>query len=166
MKLNIGCGEHRLEGYKGVDITKTGAADIVADINKPWKFAKDETVDEIYASHIVEHVDSLIHFFNESHRVLKKGGILKVIAPYYTSVRCWQDPTHKHAISEHSFLYYNKEWREMNGLSHYPITADFDFGYAFQWHPNWVSRSDEARNWALVHYSNVVTDIHCTLTKR
>ena len=32
----------------------------------------------------------------------------QIWAPYYTSMRCWQDPTHTRAISEATFLYANK----------------------------------------------------------
>lgn len=41
-----------------------------------------------------------------------------ILAPYYTSMRCWQDPTHTRAISEASFLYFNKDWRVQNKLDH------------------------------------------------
>lgn len=103
---------------------------------------------------------------NECHRILKPGGKMQVIAPYYTSIRCWQDPTHKRAISEATFLYFNKQWRETNGLGHYPITADFDFEYGYQLEPDWANRSHEAQAFAIRTYCNVVSDIMLTLTKR
>lgn len=164
MKLDLGCGNNKREGFTGVDIMD--GADIQFDLFKSkWKW-KDNSVDEIHCSHFIEHVPDLIPFMNECHRILKPEGIMTVIAPYYTSVRCWQDPTHKQAISEHSFLYYNKEWRETNGLSHYPITADFNFNYGYVFSPEWQLRSDEARRFALTHYWNVVSDIQVTLTKK
>lgn len=164
IKLDLGAGVNKKEGFTGVDIS--GVSDVQFDLNKPkWPW-KNNSVEEIHASHFVEHVDSLINFFNECHRILRPGAIMGVIAPYYSSVRCWQDPTHKWAISEHSFLYYNKEWRDNNGLGHYPITADFDFSYGFAYDPIWALRNDEARAFAQKHYINVITDIMATLTKR
>lgn len=167
VKYDLGCGNNKQEGYIGVDASKDCQADVVFDLNQPkWTFAKDESASDLFCSHFVEHVDSLMNFFNEAHRILIPGGQLVVIAPYYSSIRCWQDPTHKNAISEASFFYYNKEWRNINGLSHYPITADFDFNYGYRFSPEWASRSDEARAFAVKHYINVIEDIYVTLTKR
>ena len=170
MKLDLGCGQNKKRDFEGDD-TWTGVdlyseADIKFDLFKkkwPWK---DESIDEIYSSHFIEHLPDLIPFMNECHRILKTGAKMTVVAPYYSSVRATQDPTHKQFISEHSFLYYDKKWRESQGLDHYPITADFEFGYAHAWVPEWASRSDEAKRFALTHYNNVVTDILVTLTKR
>ena len=166
LKLDLGCGQRKQEGFVGVDIAPIEGVDIVHDLrNVPWPFA-DNSVDQIYSSHTIEHLDDLIPFFNEVHRILKPGCQAVIIAPYYSSIRCWQDPTHKQAISECTFLYYNKQWREEQGLSHYPITADFDFTYGYSFHPNWAARSDEARAFAVAHYINVVTDIQVAMTKR
>jgi hypothetical protein len=81
-------------------------------------------------------------------------------------MRCWQDPTHKRAISEATFLYYNKQWRDTNKLDHYPIHCDFDYTYGYDINAIWANRSEEARNFAISHYMNVVNDIHVVLTKR
>ena len=35
MRYHMGCGEQRIDGYVGVDIRKTGAADLVVDLNDP-----------------------------------------------------------------------------------------------------------------------------------
>lgn len=167
IKYDLGCGNNKREGFTGIDIVKTDATDIIFDLFKPkWTFAEDNSVDELHCSHFIEHVPDMMAFMNECHRILKPGSQMTVIAPYYSSVRCWQDPTHKNAISEMSFLYYNKDWRANNGLSHYPITADFDFTYGYVFTPEWAMRDDNAKAFAIKHYINVVSDIMVTLTKR
>lgn len=164
LHLDLGSGQNTREGFTGVDIMK--GADVELDLYKtPWPW-KDNSVESINCSHFIEHVPSLIDFMNECHRILKPGGQMVVIAPYYSSVRCWQDPTHKNAISENSFLYYNAEWRKVNGLDHYPITADFDFTFGYAFDPYWSLKSEEARAFAVKHYINAVSDIQVTLTKR
>jgi predicted SAM-dependent methyltransferase len=110
--------------------------------------------------------DGLIKFMNEVYRILKPGGKLKVVAPYYNSIRCWQDPTHTRAINEATFMYYNKEWRTVNRLDHYPINCDFDFTYGYDMSTQWATRADDARNFGTLHYNNVINDIHVVLTKR
>ena len=80
MKLNLGCGEQKLEGYISVDLHNP-AADVQADMSKlPYE---DETIDEIYASHIIEHADyyQAKEWLTEWKRVLKTGGILILETP-------------------------------------------------------------------------------------
>lgn len=166
LKLNLACGQIRMEGYFGIDIAKTEAADAVMNLESfPWDI-ESESAEDIWCSHYVEHTSDLISFMDEVYRILKPGGTIKIIAPYYTSMRCWQDPTHKRAISEATFLYFNKNWRDVNKLDHYGIKSDFDFTYGYDMNGDWASKHDEARNYAITHYWNVVNDIHVVLTKR
>lgn len=166
LKLDLGCGNNKQLSYIGVDKIKTPAVDIVMDLDKyPWVF-EDESVDEVNCSHYVEHVENLVKFIDEIYRILKVGGKVNILAPYYSSVRAWQDPTHKRAISEYTFLYFNKQWRDQNKLEHYGIKSDFDFTYGYNMDTMWANRNEEARNFAIKHYINVVMDIQLVLVKR
>jgi hypothetical protein len=186
LKLSLACGGHRPEGFKGVDIVKTDDTDYVQDLlTFPWKQFADNSVDEIECSNFVEHIphgdsrdDPFFQFFDEIHRILKPAkfdpnnpniatqGVARIVCPYYSSIRAWQDPTHQRAISEASFLYLNKEWRKTNKLDHYPVSCDFDFSYGYIMSPEWQTRSQEAQTFAIQHYINVVTDIQVQLIKR
>ena len=55
---------------------------IFADATKEFPF-KDNSADIIYSSHMLEHLSrhSASHFIKECHRVLKKGGILRIVVP-------------------------------------------------------------------------------------
>jgi len=123
-------------------------------------------VDEIYCSHYIEHTPDLVSFANELYRIMKVGAKAEIIAPYYSSIRAWQDPTHLRAISEATFLYFNKEWRYINKLDHYPIIVDFDFEYHYIIDPKWRDKDDAELQFAVRHYINVVADIHVKLTKK
>ena len=165
-KLNLACGQTKVEDYFGVDIAPGDTVDAVVDLEVfPWPI-ESESAEDIICSHYVEHTSDLIKFMDEVYRILKPGGKIKIIAPYYSSMRCWQDPTHKRAISEASFLYFNKVWRETNKLDHYNIQSDFEFTYGYDMAQEWANRSDEARAFAIKHYCNVVNDIHVVLTKK
>lgn len=52
------------------------------DITKPLRF-KDGSVDKILAEHVCEHVSApdCLRFFEECHRILKPGGVLRVCVP-------------------------------------------------------------------------------------
>lgn len=176
-RLNIACGQQKMEGFVGIDKVKTDATDIVFDLETyPWSFIPDNCVDEITISHYVEHVKDLPKFMDEIYRIVKSPYVNKegekvsskvtIICPYYSSMRAMQDPQHVRPISEASFLYYNKQWRDTNKLDHYGIKSDFDFSYGYQVVPEWANRSQESRDFAIRHYLNVITDIYVTLTKR
>jgi len=164
LRLDIACGKNKRDGFIGVDIWE--GADIVCDLeNFPWPFA-DESVDEIYCSHYIEHTPDLIAFANEIYRIMKIGATAYILAPYYSSIRAWQDPTHVRAISENTFLYFDKEWRLRNNLDHYPISADFDFKYRLDIDQDWCKKNEDELKFAIKHYINVVSNIYTIMTKR
>lgn len=165
-RLDIACGQMKTDGYFGVDIANEKGVDMVYDLEKfPWPFP-DNSVDEAVCNHYIEHTRDIIKFMDEIYRILAPGARITIRAPYYNSMRAWQDPTHTREISESTFLYYNKGWRETNKLSYYPIKADFDFNFGYEFAPDWAMRSEEAKAFAIRHYTNVVSDIIVMLTKR
>ena len=54
MKLHIG-GEEAKEGWKILNIQKKDGVDFIGDISDLSQF-KDNSIEEIYASHVFEHV--------------------------------------------------------------------------------------------------------------
>ena len=104
-KLDLGCGMAKQLGFIGVDRIAFDGVDVIHDLEIfPWPF-KDESVDEVFCSHYIEHTPDMIKFMDEMYRILKVGGKAQITAPYYANMRCWQDPTHKRAISEASSIY-------------------------------------------------------------
>ena len=166
MKLDIACGQRKRGSFIGIDISPLPEVDIVHDLEVfPWPIDSD-SVEEAYCSHYIEHTPSLINFMNELYRVLKPGAFCTILAPYYTWIGAWQDPTHTRAISENTFLYFNAAWRKKHWLEHYPIHCDFECALSFGYLPEWVNRPEQERNFALRHYFNVVAEIQAKLTKR
>jgi SAM-dependent methyltransferase len=168
IKLDIACGKNKTAGYTGIDIVALPGVDVVHDLTTyPWPFEAG-SVGQIVCNHYVEHVEDAIAFFEELYRLLAPGGTAILRAPYYTSIRAVQDPTHRRMISERLLLYFNKANRAELGMDHYPITCDFDYSYAYVFYPGnpWVTKSQEARDFAIKHYWNVVEDIEITLTRR
>jgi predicted SAM-dependent methyltransferase len=54
MKLQIGCGDIRLEGWVNIDTRKTSATDLVCDVTRIRDHIA-EPVEAIYACHVLEH---------------------------------------------------------------------------------------------------------------
>lgn len=70
-------------------------------------------------------------------------------------------------ICEESYLYWTKEFREVNKLGHYLGDCDFSFTifYTFQ-DPSWMTKNEETRNYAIKHYFNVVADLIVDMVKK
>lgn len=183
LALDLGCGQNKVnkEFFKdnmqispdkvvGVDFVNCDGVDIVHDLTKfPYPF-KSGSVDAVFSSHFVEHLDGpeRMKFFDECYRILKPGGKMRLIHPYYKSVRAVQDPTHKWPpISENSYLYWDKNWREINKLDHYPIKCDFEFSIYYTWQDGTVSsKNEETRNFWCDKYWNVIADLIVDMKKR
>lgn len=92
MRLNIGCGGRRIEGYTGIDAVERPAADIIARAdNIPLP---DGSVDEIMAIHLWEHFyrwecETVIA---EWKRLLKPGGLLVLELP--NLIKCCENVIH------------------------------------------------------------------------
>lgn len=165
LKLDIACGKAKKEGFVGVDILSIPGVDKVVDLEKfPWPF-KSDSVDEIFCSHYIEHTQDLVAFMEECYRILKTGGKMTIISPYYTSIRAWQDPTHKRPITDVTMHYFNAEGRKMIGVDQYPWKSNFNWEMFYHLSQDWAMKSEEARNFAIRHYFNVVNDIQFNMTK-
>ena len=165
LKLDLACGASKKENFTGVDIFPCEGVDIVADLNKyPWSFAEENSVYELYCSHFIEHVADIKSFMEECWRILMPSGHITFIAPYYTSIRAFQDFTHVRPISEATFYYFNQDWLKANKLEHYGVRCNFAVEYTkYCFESQWVIRGDEAREWARKHIPNSVLDMETML---
>jgi SAM-dependent methyltransferase len=83
IKLNLGCGTNKIQGYIGLDIEKSCKPDIIHDfIKKPLPF-KTQSINEIVFFHTIEHLPKSVHFpvLIEIFRVLKKGAKVYITYP-------------------------------------------------------------------------------------
>ena len=103
MILDLGCGENKRKGTIGVDIIKMPGVDVVCDLNKKLPF-EDNSVDGIYASHLLEHLDDFTKTMSEIWRVLKPGAWVEIWVPHFSSrAITWGDPTHKRPFGINTF---------------------------------------------------------------
>lgn len=168
LKLDFGCGKNKQVGFTGVDSIAFEGVDIVMDVRQtPWPW-KDDSVDEVHSSHFVEHLTNAerIGFWNELGRVLKKGGVARIITPHWSNACAYGDPTHQWPpMSEWAAYYLNKAWRDVNA-PHAPITCDFDFVIGGGWDAWLEPRNMDTKVFAMSHYINSYRDLIITLTKR
>jgi SAM-dependent methyltransferase len=92
--VDLGCGATKqYPGNIGVDVLRTPGADVVADVSRGLPFA-DASVDLVFAVHVMEHLTNFLPLLDECHRVLRPGGVLHVLAPWWRYVNAVADPTH------------------------------------------------------------------------
>lgn len=178
MKLDIGCGGKKKEGFVGVDQFPMIGVDVVFKIGaEKWPF-QDNSVVEAYSSNFLEHLTNLnganerIHFFNELFRVLQVGAKALVKIPHWNSERYYGDPTHKEPFSEMGVYYLNKEWR-MREAPHTDIKwnpsgyqCDFDSSLGYVMHHDLRSLNHEDQQFAMKWHRSAVMELHLHLIKR
>lgn len=103
--LNLGSGKTKLPEHLNIDIKKINGVDILADIQHlPFK---SNTIDHLYCSHVLEHMENLTEVMGELHRILKPSGILKAIVPHYGSLWAQHNPEHKINFTIFTMNYYS-----------------------------------------------------------
>ena len=80
MKINIGAGKTKKDGYISIDAFNP-KADIIAPADNTGM--EPESVDEIFSSHMLEHIDraELSKVLDHWYSILKKGGKVHILVP-------------------------------------------------------------------------------------
>lgn len=95
VRLNLGCGPKRKDGWVNVDLFNS-AADLQLDLRDAWSFP-DCSVSYIYSEHVFEHFEIYVgipHFLHESLRVLEPGCVFDVVVPdTEVALKAYGDPT-------------------------------------------------------------------------
>jgi SAM-dependent methyltransferase len=110
MKLNLGSGGRPLEGYVNVDSNpRAPGVDVVHDLDEyPWPF-ETESADEVFMDNCLEHLIDHNRAMKEIYRILKPGGVAKIIVPHFTWQFAFHDPTHRHFFGYNTFFYYARD---------------------------------------------------------
>ncbi len=173
LKLNLGSGPTKMDGFKSVDRIPFPNVDMIADLRDRWPWP-DSSVSEVHCSHTLEHFDAMerVHFFNELFRVLKPGAKATVITPHWASCRAYGDCTHKWPpVSEFLWFYLKKEWR-MSQAPHtdsenlpdgYKCNFEVTWGYSLD--PGVAARNQEYQQFAMQYYKEASQDMIATLVK-
>lgn len=105
LRLNLGCGSVRPQGWVNIDSSlnahlqkmpvigkaipklfksvRYGDTNVIyMNLNKTWDY-KAESVDIVYASHLFEHLTlkSADKFLQESYRCMKSGSVIRLVVP-------------------------------------------------------------------------------------
>lgn len=178
LKLDLGCGTNKKEGFSGVDRTKFPGVDIVHDLTTfPWPFA-DNSVEEAHCSHFLEHLDhnaanpQRVKFMNELYRILIPGGKCTIITPHWASNRAYGDFTHADKpVSEFFYYYCDRNWRKTNAPDNDiewnkdGYSCNFNFTAAYVMRQDLMSKHQDYQMFAIQNFKEACQDIICTVTK-
>ena len=167
LKLDLGCGKNKQQGYIGVDSRDFPGVDQVVDLTKPWPW-EDESVEETFCSHFIEHLEPMerVHFVNELYRVLIPGGKAFCVVPNWSSARAYGDLTHKWPPVCNFWLpYLSKSWRLVNAPHNDFYTCNFDSTGGYNLNPALQTRNIEYQQHALEHFIEAGQDLFFTLIK-
>jgi len=82
IRIDLGCGAAKREGFIGLDSVNIPGVDHVIDLTKDTFPFADDTVDEVFSSHFLEHIGYSEHLLREISRVCKDGARLEFWTPY------------------------------------------------------------------------------------
>ncbi|MFI6758795.1 methyltransferase domain-containing protein [Micromonospora sp. NPDC050417] len=92
--VDLGCGAAKQYPENlGLDLRRADGVDAQADLSGPLPIA-DNSVDVIFTVHILEHLIDFLALVDECHRVLRPGGVLHIMSPWWGHVNAVADPTH------------------------------------------------------------------------
>jgi predicted O-linked N-acetylglucosamine transferase (SPINDLY family)/glycosyltransferase involved in cell wall biosynthesis len=141
LRIDLGCGINKPEGFVGVDVYPGSGVDIVANLSRRFPF-EDNSVDEIRAHDVIEHIQDRIHTMNEIWRVCKPGAKVDIRVPSTDGRGAFQDPTHISFWNINSFLYYCNE---------YPAYLELCRRYGFKGEFNAVHLEHEKSPGGVIH---------------
>ena len=154
MKLHLGCGNDYKKGYVNCDISKEVKPDKIVNLEKKLPF-KDDSVEEIIANHVFEHVTNFIPLMHELYRVCKKGAIIKIKTPFYSAWGQYNDPTHVRFFTPFTFTYFKK------GNYSHEVGANKDMFFSKKIKINYGIGTSSKLNWLFNPLINLNHAFYC-----
>jgi len=174
MKLNLGSGITKFEGFLNIDSDPGCNPDFVMRLGTDFFQLEDNTVDEVLAYHVFEHIgDGFFDFLKELYRVCEHEAIISVRVPHPRHDVFLGDLTHVRPITIENMKPLSKKWCETqiyitdswSGLAH-QLNVDFeivDYNYELDETFKQIIQnveSNEQLNWMARSMNNAITEIH------
>jgi hypothetical protein len=136
MRLNLGCGPNKIEGFLNVDKEVACDPDAIVDLETfPWPFETD-SAEAVVLNHTLEHLgETTATYFSilkELYRVCAPDAVVRITVPHPRHDDFLSDPTHVRAILPEQMQLLSKKTNEewaAEGYANTPlgIYLDVDF---------------------------------------
>lgn len=119
LKLNLGSGDKRIEGFLNVDYSPECKPDILLDLETtPWDFP-DNAASHVVLSHVLEHLGqtprAFLAIMQELYRICRHDAVIEITVPHPFHDNFVSDPTHVRAITPMTLALFDREqnlrWR-------------------------------------------------------
>ena len=137
MKLNLGCGFNKMDGWVNVDRFETCSPDLLSNLEQtPWPF-EDNSADEVLLNHSLEHLgaeaDCFFAIIQELYRVCRGGAAVQINVPHPRHDDFLNDPTHVRIVTPSLMALFSKRqcqtWLEegaSNSLFAFYLDVNFE----------------------------------------
>lgn len=121
MKVNLGCGRTKMDGYVNIDSQRKVAPDIILDLDDPYALRNDSlvyNVTEWLGIDLIEHIRNPLPLLEWMWHRSVPGAQCGFELPYGSSDDAWEDPTRVRPYFIGSWGYFGQPfyWR-----------ADYDY---------------------------------------
>ncbi len=140
--VNLGCGEQGKAGWINVDSWAWPTVNCVCDCRKKLPFPNN-SVKGILCEHFFEHLhykEEAPYFLAECHRVLKPGGVMRIIVPdagKYLEAYCqegWSDLSKLRRLdSEHTDFFTGEKYQTKMEVINEIFRQGFEHKYAYDY---------------------------------
>ena len=114
MKISIGSGEKRIDDYINCDYDPLTNPDYCFDLEKDTFPFPDNSVEEVLASHVLEHLgEGYFHCIKELYRICKHGAVIHVHVPHHRNDNFADDPTHRRPITVRGLKLFSKRINQL-----------------------------------------------------
>ena len=176
MKINLGSGYKRIDGYVNIDHDPLVKPEYLVDFENDLLPLEDNSVDHLIAHHVLEHIgENFLKLMQELYRVCKDGTELDIKFPHHRSdIQC-MDPTHKRVLTVDQFLLFSKDYnnyhiKQGGSSSGFGLKLNVDFEvlrYKFNPTPKWEERfktmTEEQIQEVSDNFNNVYYETHIIL---
>ncbi|MFN4087453.1 MAG: class I SAM-dependent methyltransferase [Alphaproteobacteria bacterium] len=139
MRLNLGCGLKKMDGWVNVDHSPACAPDRVVDLERfPWPFA-DDAAQAVELRHVLEHLGATPEIYlgviRELYRVCAPDARIRITVPHPRHDDFLSDPTHVRPVTPQGLELFdrvkNREWAE-KGMPNSPLGLYLDVDFAIE----------------------------------
>jgi DNA modification methylase len=110
MKINIGAGSTKIEGFVTCDYDKLNNPDYCFNLETDTFPFSDNSVEVVVAHHVLEHLgEGYFNCLKELYRVCKHGATIDIRVPHHRHDYFYDDPTHRRPITVGGLLLFSKK---------------------------------------------------------
>lgn len=139
-RVHVGSGNDYLPGWLNIDVSEQAQPDLLGDLAQPvaWPFTGDVpqtgpvevhpgSVDVVYASSALEQAADLPLLMHNCLTILKTHGQMIVQVAHEQAMRTWQDPSHRRAFNEKTWLYFSEMFWQLGWFEHRFNVEQFEY---------------------------------------